>query len=129
MNREHKNRINKEYYHRNKERINFNRRGGEKKPLLTDAEKKQKEKEYNAMYRAKMKQAPHKVYLLTDYNYVGTTQWIIKRFSQHTYSKGWDCSNYKILFESMDRNECLEFESKMHSLGYNGGNSKYATYR
>ncbi len=49
------------------------------------------------MYRAKMKQQPHKVYLLIDYNYVGTTHWINKRFSQHNYSKGWDCSNYKIL--------------------------------
>ena len=129
MNRDHKNRINNEYYHRNKERINFNRRGGDKKPLLTEEEKKQKEREYNAMYRAKMKQQPHKVYLLIDYNYVGTTHWINKRFSQHNYSKGWDCSNYKILFESMDRNECLEFESKMHALGYNGGDSKHATYR
>jgi uncharacterized protein YnzC (UPF0291/DUF896 family) len=127
--RNHKNKLKRESYHRNKERINFNRRGGEKKPLLTDAEKKQKEKEYNDMIRAKMKQQPHKVYLLSDYNYVGTTQWLSKRFSQHKYSKGWNCSNYTILFEHMDREECLKYESTMHALGYVGGNNKHASYR
>lgn len=129
MNRDHKNRINNEYYHRNKERINFKKRGGDKKPLLTAEEHKQKVKEYNDMVREKMKLEPHKVYLLTDYNYVGTTQWISKRLSQHKYSKGWDCSNYQILFEDMDRNVCLEYESKMHLLGYDGGDSKHSTYR
>lgn len=127
--REHKNRLNNEYYHRNKERINFNRRGGDKKALLTDVERKQKEKEYNALYAERIKQQPHKVYLLKDYNYVGTTQSIIKRFAQHRYSKGWDCSNYEILFEHTNRDECLKYESKMHSLGYVGGNNKHASYR
>lgn len=127
--RELKNKINKDYYHRNKERINFKRRGGDKTALLTDNEKKQKVKEYNDMVRAKMKQEPHKVYLLIDYNYVGTTQWLSKRFSQHKYSKGWDCSNYKILFEDMDREVSLKYESEMHNLGYIGGNSKHSSYR
>ena len=127
--REHKNRINKEYYQRNKDRINFNRRGGDKAPLLTDLERKQKAKEYNELYAARIKAQPHKVYLLKDYNYVGTTQSIIKRFAQHKYSKGWDCSNYEILFENNDRELCLAYESKMHDMGYDGGNNKYASYR
>jgi predicted GIY-YIG superfamily endonuclease len=127
--REHKNKLKRESYHRNKEIINFKRRGGPKRVLLTDDEKKQKVKEYNDMVRAKMKLQPHKVYLLTDYNYVGTTQWLSKRFAQHNYSKGWDCSNYQILFEHTDREECLKFESTMHELGYEGGNSKHASYR
>lgn len=127
--KEHKNLINREYYHRNKERINLKRRGGPKKELLTEEEKKRAIKEYNDKVRAEMKLQPHKVYLLSDYNYVGTTQWISKRFSQHKYSKGWDCSNYTILFESNDRDESLAFEKTMHDKGYIGGNNKYASYR
>lgn len=127
--KEHKNKINRDYYHRNKERIQFKRRGGPKRELLTEEEKRQREKEYNDMIRAKMKQQPHKVYLLIDYNYVGTTQWLSKRFSQHKYNNGRDCSNYEILFESYDREECLAFEKKMHDMGYEGGNNKHNSYR
>ncbi len=128
MDKELKNKLNREYYHRNRERINFKRRGGDRRILLTEDEKKQKEKEYNDMLRAKMKLEPHKVYLLNDYNYVGTTQWISKRMAQHKYSKGWDCKNYTILFESNDRNECLKLEEELHNKGYNG-RKKYASYR
>jgi predicted GIY-YIG superfamily endonuclease len=128
MDKEHKNKVNRDYYHRNKERINFKRRGGDKRINLTEEEKKQKEKAYNDMIRVKMKLQPHKVYLLNDYNYVGTTQWISKRMAQHKYSKGWDCTNYTILFESNDRDECLKLESELHNKGYNG-RDKHASYR
>jgi predicted GIY-YIG superfamily endonuclease len=128
MNKEHKNKINREYYHRNKDRINFKRRGGAKRQILTEEERKQKEKEYNDLYAARIKAQPHKVYLLVDYNYVGTTQSLTKRFAQHRYASGFDCTNYKILFESFDRNECLEFEKHLHDKGYNGRN-KHASYR
>lgn len=127
--KEHKNKINRDYYNRNREDINLKRRGGPKREKMSDEEIKKKEKEYNDMVRANMKLQPHKVYLLNDYNYVGTTQWISKRMAQHKYSKGWDCSNYTILFESNNRDECLVFEKKMHDNGYIGGDKKYSSYR
>jgi hypothetical protein len=127
MDREYKNKKNKEYYERNKERINFKRRGGPKRVTLTEEEKKLKDKEYNDRIRAEMKKQPHKVYLLEDYNYVGTTQWLGKRFSQHKYASGYDCTNHKILFEGT-REECLELEKELHNKGYNG-RSKHASYR
>lgn len=127
--KEHKNKINRDYYNRNREDINLRRRGGPKREKMSDEEVKKKEKEYNDMVRANMKLQPHKVYLLNDYNYVGTTQWISKRMAQHKYSKGWDCSNYTILFESNNRDECLAFEKKMHDNGYIGGDKKYSSYR
>lgn len=126
--RAHKNKINNEYYHRNKERINFERRGGPKRVVLTEEEKKQKQKAYNDLIRAEMKKQPHKVYLLEDYNYVGVTNCLFFRFNNHKHQFNRDCTNHTILLKTKNRDEALELESKYHDMGY-AGKHKQNSYR
>ena len=71
----------------------------------------------------------HRVYLLEDYNYVGVTDCLRNRFKTHKKDFNYDCTNHKVLFKSKDRNECLKIEAKYHEMGYNGGDSKHASYR
>lgn len=66
----------------------------------------------------------HYVYLLEDYNYVGTTNSIKRRFRGHKSECGRDCTNYRILYKTKNRDEALEVEKKYHDLGYEGQHSK-----
>lgn len=66
----------------------------------------------------------HYVYLLEDYNYVGCTNSIGRRFRTHKAECGRDCTNYKILYKSLDRKDALEVEKKYHDMGYDGKHNK-----
>ena len=66
----------------------------------------------------------HRVYLLEDYNYVGVTNDIYTRFANHKSKFGRDCTNYKILFKSKNRDKALEIETEYHNMGYEGKHHK-----
>ena len=59
------------------------------------------------------------VYLLEDENYVGVTQNIEWRMSQHR-SKGKSTNNYRILHSTPNREDALELEELLHDMGYEG---------
>ena len=91
---------------------------------------REKNKDYYLTYMKewnKTKQdGHHSVYLLEDYNYVGTTKNVYHRFAVHKSRNNRDCTNHRILFTSKNRQECLELEELLHSIGYTGaekGNS------
>ncbi len=82
--------------------------------------------DYMKKWNASKKDGHHSVYLLEDYNYVGTTDGIYHRFAQHKSRDKRDCTNYRILYESDNRDDCLELEELLHDMGYEGakkGNS------
>lgn len=60
------------------------------------------------------------VYLLVNENYVGTTENITNRISQHKKDNGRDISKVEILGEFETRQEALGFERQLHSEGYKG---------
>lgn len=64
------------------------------------------------------------VYLLEDYNYVGCTNSIGRRFRGHKSECGRDCTNHKILYKTNNREDALEVEKKYHNMGYDGKHSK-----
>jgi|688.fasta_scaffold404423_3 hypothetical protein len=64
------------------------------------------------------------VYHLEDYNYIGATNSIARRFRNHKSECGRDCTNYKILHKCETREEALELEKKYHDMGYEGKHSK-----
>ena len=59
------------------------------------------------------------VYLLPKCNWVGTTECISSRIHRHK-GLGRNTDNYKILKKFETRAEALDFERKMHDLGYKG---------
>lgn len=61
----------------------------------------------------------HNVYLLVKENYVGTTKNIQTRMSHHR-SNGKDTLDYRILYSSENRKDCLELEELLHEIGYKG---------
>lgn len=82
--------------------------------------------DYLTKWNASKKDGYTRVYLLEDYNYVGTTNNLYHRFAVHKSRDNRDCTNYRVLLESKNRDECLELEELLHSIGYNGaekGNS------
>ena len=82
--------------------------------------------DYMKKWNAEKKDGYHSVYLLEDYNYVGTTDNVYLRFAVHKSRDNRDCTNHRILFTSSNRDECLEIEELLHNMGYKGaekGNS------
>ena len=67
----------------------------------------------------------YKVYLLEDYNYVGTSQLLSRRFAQHRYENNRDCTNHRILYTTQDRSDALELEELLHDMGYEGRSRTY----
>ena len=59
------------------------------------------------------------VYLLPKCNWVGTTECISSRIQNHK-NVGRNTDNYKILKKFETRAEALDFERKMHNLGFKG---------
>jgi len=108
-----KNRVgyHKEYYLKNKESIDRrNKEWGKKNG------KSLNKKRYEAS-----KDGYHRVYLLEDYNYVGCTEMSLqRRFYGHKSDFGRDCTNHKVLFKSLDRDEALTIEAQYHDMGYEG---------
>ena len=61
----------------------------------------------------------YSVYLLEDYNYVGYTNSIKWRFTNHIKA-GKDCTNYRVLYKTKSKKDALELEAFLHSMGYEG---------
>ena len=74
-------------------------------------------------YRDKFDDGYQRVYLLEDYNYVGVTKNILNRFNRHQQRHNRDCTNYRILYKSKSREDCLELEALLHDMGYEGRHS------
>ena len=76
---------------------------------------------YNKRSTEQYEKAKHDslVYLLEDYNYVGVTENLKWRMSQHRYL-GKSTDRLRILHTTKDREEALELESLLHALGYEG---------
>ena len=63
----------------------------------------------------------HKVYLLTECNYAGTTHDIYQRMNRHKKDGNiTDTKNYRVLYKSKNRETARELESFLHDMGYNG---------
>ena len=128
---------NRKYYEKNKERLNEKSKqrrlsNPEKyKEINNKATKKyyQNNKEYFSDYAKNrlqsLKDGYHRVYLLEDYNYVGVTNIISRRFIEHKAKHNRDCTNYRILYKSKSREDCLELEDLLHDMGYEGKNNTY----
>jgi len=59
------------------------------------------------------------VYLLTNENYVGVTENLKHRLSSHKHKSNRDIS-YRVLAELNNREDALELEALLHTMGYNG---------
>lgn len=101
----------REYYKKNKEKV-----------LHKNNKWKNKNKDISAQISKEWRQAQkngyHNVYLLPKDNYVGCTENLKERMYYHK-SIGRD-TNYKILFQSLDRDEALQMEAQYHEQGYEG---------
>ena len=84
--------------------------------------------EQKKKWRDSHKDDLNRVYLLEDYNYVGVTNNVYHRFTQHKSKHNRDCTNYRILYKSKSREDCLELEDLLHDMGYNGRH-KQNTYK
>ena len=82
----------------------------------------QKNKDRQKALRDSKKHKPA-VYLIVKENYVGVTENVKKRLSEHK-SKGKDVSEARVLAKFDTRAEALELEEFLHDLGYNGRHSK-----
>jgi len=112
-NKEKVSQINKKYRDNNKDKIK-----------TLQKQWKENNPEYSKEYKANQKDGYHRVYLLEDYNYVGVTENIKHRFSQHKYKHNRDCSNHRVLYKTKDRSEALELEELLHDIGYEGRKEK-----
>ena len=101
----------KAYYIANKERITADVKA-------YNLANKENKKAYYKEYYLGWKHKPL-VYLLPKCNWVGTTECIRSRIYKHI-SLGRNTDNYKILKKFETRAEALDFERKMHDLGYQG---------
>lgn len=71
----------------------------------------------------------HRVYLLTERNYAGTTQDLYQRMNRHKKDGNiTDTNNFRVLYKTKDRDEALELESLLHDMGYKGRH-RYSTYK
>ncbi len=80
-----------------------------------------KRESINAYKQELYKSTKHKpiVYLLTKENYVGVTENIKHRLSSHKHKSNRDTS-YRVLAELNNREDALELEALLHTIGYNG---------
>lgn len=60
------------------------------------------------------------VYFLPKENWVGTTENLSNRLGVHLYADKRDISEARVLAEFNNRQEALDFEEFLHSLGYCG---------
>ena len=111
--KEIKKKIDREYYLKNKYKIEKRRKQWVKDNLSS-------QQEYKKQWSLNKKDGYHRVYLLEDYNYVGVTQNICNRFAVHKTQLNRDCSNHRILYKTKDRSEALELEALLHDMGYEG---------
>jgi predicted GIY-YIG superfamily endonuclease len=109
----------RDYYQKNKERLQQKRRESYRKRRLKELESANRRRREN-IHRPL-------VYLLPKEDYVGTTSNLKNRLSVHK-SKGRNTGGWIILAEFEDRAEALKLESFYHNIGYNGKH-KYNVYK
>ncbi len=115
MTKEEKHReANRRYYQKNKQKV-----------LAYNKKWRTDNKEYQSNYYDNMKDDYHRVYLLEDYNYVGVTNNVYRRFAKHKYHNNRDCTNHRILYKTKDRSEALELEALLHDIGYEGKHNRW----
>jgi len=85
----------------------------------TDPEFRKKFKIYGSKWQESIKDGYYYVYLLPKENYVGCTDNVYMRMSNHRV-KNRDTSDYIILGRFKDRDEALRLETSYHDKGYAG---------
>jgi hypothetical protein len=83
-------------------------------------ENAEQKKQYNKKHRESLKDGFHHVYYLPNHNYVGTTDLIVKRMTNHRSLYNRYTDNYEILASFEDRGKALRFERLMHDSGFEG---------
>jgi hypothetical protein len=118
----------KEYYRKNKKRINKRNNEYYKKWYDINKEKEiERVKDWQNNNHEKRTEwienhrddGYYSVYLLPKENYIGQTQQVKQRMVYHKY-KGKDISDYQILHTFNTREEALAKEKEYHDKGYNG---------
>ena len=119
-----------EEFHRSSSSKDGRRKACKECKKIINKEERAKRRDYYLDYmkewNANKKDGYSRVYLLEDYDYVGTTDNIYHRFAVHKSRDKRDCTNYRILYKSKSREDCLELEELLHDMGYYGaekGNS------
>jgi hypothetical protein len=107
----------KQYRHENAEKI----KQYDKQYQQENAEKIS---EYRKQWRESLKDGFHRVYILPDHHYAGTTECIQVRMSQHKSDHGRNTENYMIVGVYENREDALAHEKRLHDSGYNGRHSK-----
>jgi hypothetical protein len=110
----------KKYYQDNKDRYEEWCSSNPDKVKASKRKWADKNKEYGKEWYENRKHNPL-VYLIVKDNYVGMTENISHRISQHK-SKGKDTSEVVELATFDSVAEALVFERRLHELGYNGNN-------
>ena len=76
-------------------------------------------KKLREIYNSK-KDGLYRVYLLEDYDYVGYTNCIERRFLNHKTKHNRNCNNHRILYTTPNKELAKELEKLLHSMGYKG---------
>jgi len=85
---------------------------------------KEKLSQYKKELMESKKDGYHRVYLLENENYVGVTDSMVARLSQHKNQMKRDVSEYRVLYKTKDREEAHELEELLHDIGYKGRHNK-----
>ena len=110
----------KEYYQSNKDSYKQWSSSNQDKVKVSRLKWVDKNRDYGKEWYESRKHNPL-VYLIVKDNYVGMTENISHRISQHK-SKGRDTSEVVELATFDSRLDALAFERRLHELGYNGNN-------
>ena len=74
---------------------------------------------------AKSKDGLHHVYIQQDINYAGVTNSPKWRKTSHVTNKGANKEDFRVIYSSKSRDECLELEALLHDIGFEGRNANY----
>tara|TARA_R110000796_G_scaffold203982_3_gene320171 strand:+ start:202 stop:657 length:456 start_codon:yes stop_codon:yes gene_type:complete len=78
-----------------------------------------------SQYYEENKDGHYSVYLLPNHNYVGKTNCVEHRMSNHRSQHSRYTKNVRILYTTKCEAEALELEALLHDLGYEGRNATY----
>jgi hypothetical protein len=107
----------KQYYQDNLEKILEQRKQWRKQNAESISEQKKQ-------WRESLKDGLHRVYILPDHHYAGTTECIVHRMHQHRSEHGRNTSNYEIVGVYTNREDAKNHERRLHDEGYNGRHIK-----
>ena len=80
---------------------------------------KEEVKEKAKAYRESLKEGFYSVYYLPEEHYAGVTSRVIARMRDHKCN-GMITEGFEVVFTTESKREALDFEAKLHSMGYNG---------